>query len=112
MLHRPLNLLSRNHRWRRNQQMVSRDSVHASLHRIDQQSAAQAGLADQSGKISLRRKWRLALLVTDEFHPPQQTQTTNIAHHVKIPQTLKATLQTRPPRPQNISIPSAAYFHP
>ena len=45
LLHRPRNLFGRNHCRRRNQQVIARNSVHTSLHGIDQQSTPETRLS-------------------------------------------------------------------
>src|SRR5450756_2121338 len=104
LFHRPSNLLRRNHCRRRNQQVVARDAVHASLHGIDQQPAPETCLAHQSGEILLRREGSLRLLVSNEFDAPQQTQAADIANRIQIAQTLQRLLQSRASRSLSIRI--------
>src|SRR5271169_3559034 len=84
LLHRPLDLFAGNHCRRRNQQMVTRDSVHASLHGIDEQPAPLTSLPHQSSKILLRRKRSLGLLVSDKLDPEQLPQPEDIPNHIHI----------------------------
>ena len=84
LLRRPANLLGRNHRRRRNQQVVARDAVHASLHGIDQQPAPETCLAHKPGEILLRREGSLLLLVSNELNAPQQAQAADIANRIQI----------------------------
>jgi hypothetical protein len=104
LLHRPAKLPRRNHGRRRDQQVIARNSVHASLHGINQQPSPETRLPHEPGEILLLREGSLCLLVSHKFNAAQQSQSADIPHRIQIAQILQSDSQSRPRRPVNLRI--------
>src|SRR5580698_1223854 len=93
LLDRPADLFTHNHGWRRNQQMVSRDSVDAPLHGINHQPPFRRRLSHEPGKVQVWRKWFLARLVSHKLNSPKQPDASYVPDCFAFPQSLERNLK-------------------